>query len=737
MDVHTCDAIREALSFIPADDRDTWLRMAMAVKSALGREGFDLWNEWSKQAPSYNARHAHTVWKSIRANGKVTIGTLFHEAKANGWRDDGTHRKLTPEELAERRCIAEERAAKEEAEIARERAEAASKAAAIWKAATPASADHPYISRKGVKAYGLRLYRGDLVIAGMPCDGCLIVPARDGSGVIHTLQFIHPEHRDGDNKRFSPGGATSGYYHGIGQPDSVLCIAEGFATAASIHEATGHAVAVVFTAGNLLAVAKAVRAKFPGLRLILCADDDYRTEGNPGLTKATEAARAVGALLAVPDFGEDRPEGASDCNDLARHRGPEAVRRCVDAAKMLKSSEDAHTNNASAFVENEQLRDDEVVSRCLADVQARPISWLWPGRIARGKLTVIAGHPGLGKSQLTASLAAIVSRGGQWPVDRSRCEPGAVVFLSAEDDAEDTIKPRLEAAGADLRRCYILDAVRDRDSIGKLYQRAFNMSKDLDRLGDLLIKLGDVRLVVIDPISAYLGATDSHKNAEVRALLAPLGEVAARYGAAFVAVSHLNKAGQQDVLMRVMGSLAFVAAARAAYAVVKDQDDPHRRLLLPLKNNIGNDETGYAFSVEGVTLPGGIETCRVSWESEPVTVTADEAMAPAGGPEERSDLDDCKEFLRGLLSDGPVPSKQVKADVDGAGHSWATVRRAQKALGIVPEKEGMKGPWLWRLPPKVLKSPEDAHQKNMSTFGENEHLRQPSGGDLDMAEGGL
>lgn len=186
-----------------------------------------------------------------------------------------------------------------------------------------------------------------------------------------------------------------------------------------------------------------------------------------------------------------------------------------------------------------------------------------------------------------------------------------------------------------------------------------------------------------------------------------------------------------------MGSLAFVAAARAAYAVVKDQDNPKRRLFLPLKNNIGNDGTGYAFTVESVTLPGGIETCRVAWESEPVTITADEAMVSAGDPEERSDLEDAKEFLRGLLADGPVPSKQVRTDANGAGYAWRTIRRAQKAMGIEAVKEGMKGGWVWRLSPKVAKKPEDGHTKNLDTFGENGHLRQPSGGDLDMAERGL
>lgn len=153
---------------------------------------------------------------------------------------------------------------------------------------------------------------------------------------------------------------------------------------------------------------------------------------------------------------------------------------------------------------------------------------------------MLAGHPGLGKSQLTASMAAIVTTGGLWPVDKTRCERGNVVFFSAEDDAEDTIRPRLEAAGADLDRIFILDAVMEGNGTRP---RAFNLKADLPRLGQMLEYIGDVALVVIDPVTAYLGDTDSHKNADIRALLSPLGELASRHGAAVVCVSHLNKGG--------------------------------------------------------------------------------------------------------------------------------------------------------------------------------------------------
>lgn len=373
--------------------------------------------------------------------------------------------------------------------------------------------------------------------------------------------------------------------------------------------------------------------------------------------------------------------------------------------------------------------DDDVsglLLRRMSDVQARPVRWLWPGRIARGKLSMIAGHPGLGKSQACISLAAIVSTGGLWPVDRTCCERGSVLIISAEDDAEDTIRPRLEAAGADLSRCHILDAVNVRVPDGTVTRRGFSLADDLSRLSAKLAELGDVALVVIDPVTAYLGGTDSHKAAEVRAVLAPLGEVAAAQGAAIVAVSHLRKSGAGEAMLQVTGSLAFVAAARAAYIVAKDQADPARRLMLPAKNNLGDDQTGYAFRIESVKLPGGIQTSRVAWDAEHVNVTADEALAPAQVAEERDAVSEAADFLRGLLADGPMPAKRVYAEGREAGHSERAIRRAQKPLGIDPEKAGMRDGWQWRLPPKVAKKPEDGQREMLATFGNLGNLREPT-----------
>jgi putative DNA primase/helicase len=629
----------------------------------------------------------------------------FRSGEVWTWQAQKTKDYSDAERKAWRERVERER---KEAEALREREEreAAQRARDVWNKAQPAPEDHPYLTAKGIKPHGTRLYRGPLAINGARCDGALVVPVRNSSGELQTLEFITPS----GEKRFLPGGRKAGGYFSIGKPENVLCVAEGFATAATVHEASGHPVAVAFDAGNLAAVAKSLRQKFPAIRLIISADDDHATEGNPGRSKATEAAKAVSGLVAVPDFGDNRPQGATDFNDMAKALGLDAVRTAIEqAAELEKEAED----------------DSGLVLRRVSDVTPKPVKWLWPGRIARGKVSMLAGHPGLGKSQLCASLAAVVTTGGLWPVDRTRCEQGSVLIFSAEDDVEDTIRPRLEAAGADLSRVHVLETVTYKAADGSVIRRGFSLVDDLPRLAATLQRLGDVSLVVIDPVTAYMGDTDSHKNAEVRAVLSQVSEVAAKHGAAVVAVSHLRKSAAGEAMQQITGSLAFVAAARAAYIVAKDPADPARRLLLPAKNNLGDDQTGYAFGIETQTLPGGIPTSRVAWEAQRVTVTADEALAPIDLREDRSAVEDATEFLRGILADAPLSAKQVYREAGDAGHSQASIRRAQKLAGVESYKDGMGGGWLWRLAPKMLKSTEDAQAKTLSAFGVNERLREP------------
>jgi len=340
----------------------------------------------------------------------------------------------------------------------------------------------------------------------------------------------------------------------------------------------------------------------------------------------------------------------------------------------------------------------------MADVKPEPVRWLWPGRIALGKLTLIAGDPGLGKSFLTLDVASRVSTGAGWPdaigVSHS---PGGVVLLSAEDDPADTIRPRLEAAGADLSRIVVLQAVHAGGG-GRSSVRTFDLTRDLSALERAIRDTPDCRLVVIDPVTAYLGGTDSHKNGEIRGLLAPLADLAARYGVAVVAVTHLNKSGGGSAVYRTMGSLAFVAAARAAWAVVADKADPHRRLLLPIKNNLAANRGGLAYSF--VDSPGHDQP-QLAWEEGAVSISADDALAVERGGK-RSVVDDAADWLRDLLSDGPRAMKDVEDDARGAGYSLAALRRAKAVLGVVSRKPAFGGPWEWSLPPEGAQHPRCA-----------------------------
>lgn len=261
------------------------------------------------------------------------------------WRAE-LNRPLSPGERAVHRKRMENIQQKQQAAAAERKIDSAERANAMWDKAIPAPNDHPYLVKKGVKSSGLRLLPGL----------SLVVPVMDGASLL-SLQFISAT----GQKLFMRGGQVSGGYFLLGEPHGVVHIAEGYATAASIHEATGVAVAVAFNAGNLLPVARKLRARLLDTSFIICADDDVAIVGNPGLTKAREAAQAIGALLALPDFGPNRPEGATDFNDLHRHLGLDAVKAAIARATFPggKAEEDAapepdRANGANGPIGNEE-----------------------------------------------------------------------------------------------------------------------------------------------------------------------------------------------------------------------------------------------------------------------------------------------------------------------------------------------------------------------------------------------
>jgi hypothetical protein len=280
-------------------------------------------------------------------------------------------------------------------------------------------------------------------------------------------------------------------------------------------------------------------------------------------------------------------------------------------------------------------------------------------------------------------------------------EPGSAILISAEDALDDTVLPRLQAAGADVSRVHALEGVRRLGEEGKTIVRGFTLA-DIPALRYALQRTAGCKLVVIDPVSAYLSDSDSHNNAEIRGLLAPLAQLAAEFRTAVVMVTHLSKAGGARAMYRAMGSLAFIAAARAAYLVVKDKDDERRRMLLPIKNNIGNDRDGLAYTIVDYHGQG-----RIEWERDTVQMRADDALAAeAGGPDANApERDEASQFLTDVLSNGPRPAKELYAEAKAAGISKSTLDRAKRVLGIKPARISSgndgEGHWVWQMPSKA------------------------------------
>lgn len=341
-----------------------------------------------------------------------------------------------------------------------------------------------------------------------------------------------------------------------------------------------------------------------------------------------------------------------------------------------------------------------------SEVEMEPILWLWQGWLAKGKLSLFAGEPGQGKSLITMDIAARISAGRPFPGEAGLGhEPGNVLILSAEDAASDIIVPRLTAAKADLERIAIIQSVDRGEGRGMV-----SLLQDLPRVEETIKALGHVRLVVIDPITAYLGTgkVDSHNNTDVRAALAPVADMADRLGISVLAVTHFNK-GSGSAINRIIGSIAFVAACRIAFIVAPDQDDAERVLVLPAKTNIGpKGMDGLAYRIDTTKVMAGTREIGtlplVAWETGGVNVTADEAVEvaerrPRGpAPDTRRAAE---AWLTTVLKDGPVPKRVIDTLVhEQTTFSRCSVDRARTSLGIASERRNVDGKSIqcWILP---------------------------------------
>ena len=451
-------------------------------------------------------------------------------------------RDLTPLEYDHLKAV---QAADKKSRLAAEaamRAEARERARRIWDDSDPVTS-HPYLARKGVQSYGLRQAK----------DGRLVVPMVDADGQIHSLQFIAAQKDDeGKDKRFMPGGEAAGKFFWIGSPGEIICIAEGYATGATVHAATGYAVAVAFDCGNLRPVALALREKHPEAKLVLCADDDWKTTKpivNPGKTKAEDVAREVDGVVALPDFGTERADHDTDFNDLQILHGLKAVGSCIDEA-LLSAGGPIDAADLFPLVMREIQARKEGKSKQSLHTGIASVDRL-TGGLRRGYVTVVAALPSRGKTAAVVGILAHNAAHGVpcllFSIEMDRQDIG-VRFLSVAShipavDINDERNPldrpewvRLTTATGDLEKVPL--TIDDRPlTMAKIVEESHRwFTKKVKGTGH------DMGLIAID----YLGLIKSdeeseNRNCEVAHLSRETKRIAKTLRTPVILVAQLNR----------------------------------------------------------------------------------------------------------------------------------------------------------------------------------------------------
>jgi putative DNA primase/helicase len=333
-------------------------------------------------------------------------------------------------------------------------------------------------------------------------------------------------------------------------------------------------------------------------------------------------------------------------------------------------------------------------------IAAEPVNWLVENCFPLGMIGVIGGNPGMGKSQIAIKLAALATSGSGSPLQKRVSPTGSVIILANEDDAARTIRPRLEAAGAILNKVHIVQGVAKEDE----EVEPFQLDYDVASLRSRAEQLGDVRLIIIDPPNAYIsGKSDTHKDSDVRKLLAPLQSLANDTGALILLVAHLNKRNDTSAQQKFNGSTAWVAVSRVAYIVTEDEDEGIR-YMVPVKNNIGDDRMGFTYEIQEKLISsenGEIKTSSIKWLSK-TDRRADEILNKKRKNQETV-IEQVCEFMQEELLKGPKDANEVLEKARSIGFSDSTINRAKKTLNIESTKEGKI--WKWHLKESNYKPP--------------------------------
>lgn len=538
--------ITEALAFIPADDRDVWVRAAMAIKSLMGDDGRALWDEWSRSSDSYDEADARDVWKSITPDGGVTIASLFAIAKEHGYhpRHNGHEGPRTPD--------------------------------AVWDAGTTDGVDqHPYLAAKGVNGHGLRRH-----------NGTLLVPVLDGAGHMLSVQRIFRKDNQWQ-KRFCKDARLGCGFHQIGEPgDGPIIMAEGYATAASVHEATGYAVIVAFDCGRLATVGQAIRAMHPQRVIVIAADDDAHVPGNPGTAKATAAAKTIGAKVVVPAFAAG---GGGDFNDLAQAEGGDVVRRQIEAA--LLGDDDSGAAQPPRLV---SVTIHDLLSRDLPKIEPLLSPWL-----GKQSLNMVYAWRGVGKTHFALNLAYAVASGGEF-LGWEAPEPNGVLYLDGEMPGG-AMQERLSAiVMAHQAEC---DPERFRIITPDLQSAFMPDLATASGQADIEAHIrDDTRLIIVDNLSALVRRGGRENDAESWLSVGEWAMFQRSRGRSVLFVHHAGKDGRQrgtskredilDAVVCLSRPADYDPAKEGARFVVEFQKDRHRSGATPFEAKLDTDQHG-------------------------------------------------------------------------------------------------------------------------------------------------
>ncbi|MBL7215217.1 MAG: AAA family ATPase [Phycisphaerae bacterium] len=332
----------------------------------------------------------------------------------------------------------------------------------------------------------------------------------------------------------------------------------------------------------------------------------------------------------------------------------------------------------------------EIITIVLSDVEGKEIQWFWPNRIPSGMLSLLVGNPGVGKSFLTMYICSRVSTGEDWPDAENAMEPGSVLLFSDEESLEYAIKPRLDAHQADCRKIFAVPHIKKEDG----NPDSFTIDEHIQLLREHLEKMPDCRLIIFDPITAYLGAVNANNNAEVRGALIGLQSLAQEKNVTILGINHFSKKAELDAIHRILGSTGFVAAARAVWAVIQEsyRDDfegEPGRLLIPVKSN---------YSIAPTALKFQIVDSQIVFEDGQHQINIDALLqnAKKKGGRQSNKKDAIATWLKERVGDEPVLADDLQAEAEGKGFAWSYVQKVATEIGIVKTKSaGHDGKSVW------------------------------------------